>query len=116
MASKTNTLKLGGGKICQALYYTCSNDYSYFLKCFLTLEIPPQQSAEPILPGLALPEAFESLDKRIESTVQFCRLKGSVESQILGLVAVCQEMQRLLKFAFIGESPSQALYPGSLRC
>ena len=59
--------------------------------------------AEPILPGLALPEAFESLDKRIESTVQFCRLKGSVESQILGLVTVCQEMQRLLKFAFIGE-------------
>ena len=59
--------------------------------------------AEPVLPGLALPEAFESLDKRIESTVQFCRLKGSVESQILGLVTVCQEMQRLLKFAFIGE-------------
>ena len=51
---------------------------------------------------MALPEAFESLDKRIESTVQFCRLKGSVESQILGLVTVCQEMQRLLKFAFIG--------------
>ena len=59
--------------------------------------------AEPVLPGLALPEAFDSLDKRIESTAQFCRLKGSVESQILGLVTVCQEMQRLLKFAFIGE-------------
>ena len=69
--------------------------------------------AEPVLPGLALPQAFESLDKRIESTVQFCRLKGSIESQILGLVSVCQEMQRLLKFAFIGESFKIINYRGS---
>ena len=69
----------------------------------LPISLVLKSPAEPILPGLALPEAFESLDKRIESTVQFCRLKGSVESQILGLVTVCQEMQRLLKFAFIGK-------------
>ena len=60
-------------------------------------------SAEPVLPGLALPEAFESLDKRLEATVQLCQLKGSVEGQMLGVLAVCQELQRLLKFAFIGK-------------
>ena len=57
----------------------------------------------PVVPGLALPAAFEALDKRLESTLQLCQLKSSAESQTLGLVTVCQELQRLLKFAFIGE-------------
>lgn len=57
----------------------------------------------PVVPGLGLPGAFEALDKRLESTMQLCKLKGSAESQTLGMITVCQELQRLLKFAFIGE-------------
>ena len=127
--AKTHTLKLGGGiKNTSVKLYgppplslslSPPSPHSLYLLLFSPpsanftgLEYPPPPPpAEPILPGLALPEAFESLDKRIESTVQFCHLKGSVESQILGLVTVCQEMQRLLKFAFIGKIKSS---PSSL--
>ncbi len=56
-----------------------------------------------MIPGLALPEAFKSLEERVDSTLQLCRLKGSVESQIVGVVTVCQELQHLLKCAFVGE-------------
>ena len=98
MAKMSATLKLGGGK--PNIAY---KSFACHISTISPLLSKSRPSAEPILPGLALPEAFESLDKRIESTVQFCSLKGSVESQILGLVTVCQEMQRLLKFAFIGK-------------
>ena len=65
----------------------------------------------PVVPGLALPAAFEALDKRLESTLQLCQLKSSAESQTLGLVTVCQELQRLLKFAFIGEKGQFLAFP-----
>lgn len=59
--------------------------------------------AEFILPGLALPEAFRALDTRLESTLQLCSSsKGPMDGPFLGLVTVCQEMQTLLKLAFIG--------------
>ena len=54
-------------------------------------------------PGLALPEAFESLDSHLESVVSLCQLKGSTEAQAVGVVSICQELLRLLKCAFIGE-------------
>ena len=39
----------------------------------------------------------------MEATLRLCQLKGSPEGQLLGAITVCQELQRLLKFAFIGE-------------
>lgn len=59
--------------------------------------------SDPVIPGLALPEGFESLERRVDSILQLCKLKGSVESQVMGVVTVCQELQRLLKCAFVGE-------------
>ena len=32
-----------------------------------------------------------------------CKLKASLDTQIVGMVTVCDELQRLLKLAFIGE-------------
>ena len=57
------------------------------------------------MPGLALPDAFRALDNRLDTTLQLCSLKGpgSVDGPLLGLVTVCQEMQTLLKLAFIGK-------------
>lgn len=60
-------------------------------------------SAEPVLPGLALPEAFELLEKRLESTVKLCKLSSSSDGQVLSVIAICQEFQRLLKCAFVGK-------------
>lgn len=56
-----------------------------------------------VFPGLALPEAFESLDSHLESVMSLCQLKGSTEAQAVGVVSICQELLRLLKCAFIGE-------------
>jgi hypothetical protein len=53
------------------------------------------------LPGLALPEAFHSLDGRLESAMQLCSSKGSPEAQVVGLITVCEELKQLLKCAFI---------------
>jgi hypothetical protein len=53
------------------------------------------------LPGLALPEAFQSLDSRLDSVLQLCSAKGSPEAQLLGVVTVCEELKQLLKCAFI---------------
>lgn len=77
------------------------NDLLSVLHILLMYGVPSPDT--PVVPGLALPAAFEALDKRLESTLQLCQLKSSAESQTLGLVTVCQELQRLLKFAFIGE-------------
>ncbi len=57
---------------------------------------------EPSVPGLALPKAFESLERHIETATNLCKLKGSHESQVAGLLIVCGELQRLLRLAFIG--------------
>ena len=65
----------------------------------LTPSLPPEMA----FPGLALPEAFESLDSHLESVVSLCQLKGSTEAQAVGVVSICQELLRLLKCAFIGE-------------
>ena len=54
------------------------------------------------LPGLALPEAFQSLDSRLESVIQLCTAKGSPEAQVVGVVSVCEELKQLLKCTFIG--------------
>ena len=58
--------------------------------------------AEPVLPGLALPEAFESLDRRIESTIKLCKLSTPPDTHVLSVIGMCQELQRLLKCTFIG--------------
>ena len=60
--------------------------------------------ADVALPGLALPEAFQSLDSRLESVLQLCTAKGSPEAQLVGMVTVCEEMKQLLKCTFIGMS------------
>ncbi len=88
-----HTLKLKGGKSLIIL----GVEFGVKIICFH----PP--SPDPVIPGLALPEAFESLEKRVDSTIQLCRLKGSMESQVMGVITVCQELQRLLKCAFVGE-------------
>ena len=54
------------------------------------------------LPGLALPEAFATLDSRLESVMQLSVAKGSPEAQVVGLITVCEELKQLLKCAFIG--------------
>lgn len=58
-------------------------------------------SGEPVIPGSALPEAFTALEQSIEATLQMCKLKASLDTQIVGMVTVCDELQRLLKLAFI---------------
>lgn len=57
---------------------------------------------EPVVPGLALPKAFEDLEKQLESVASLCKLKGSHEAQTTGLLLVCNELQRLLRLSFIG--------------
>ena len=57
---------------------------------------------EPVVPGLALPKAFESLEKQLECVGSLCKLKGSHEAQTAGLLLVCGELQRMLRLAFIG--------------
>ena len=61
-----------------------------------------QTLADMSLPGLALPEAFETLDSRLESVMQLSVAKGSPEAQVVGLITVCEELKQLLKCAFIG--------------
>eukprot|EP00731_Ephydatia_muelleri_P027226 Em0019g99a len=58
-------------------------------------------SGEPVIPGSALPEAFTALEQSIEATLQMCKLKASLDTQVVGMVTVCDELQRLLKLAFI---------------
>jgi hypothetical protein len=62
--------------------------------------------ADVSLPGLALPEAFASLDSRLESVMQLSVSKGSPEAQVVGLITVCEELKQLLKCAFIGRLAS----------
>ena len=62
----------------------------------------PGDVAELSLPGLALPEAFEDLEKRLDSALKLCKLSTPPDGQVLGVIAICQELQRLLKCAFIG--------------
>lgn len=57
---------------------------------------------EPVLPGLALPEAFGSLEKRLDSTIKLCKLSSPPDGPLLSVIAICQELQQLLKCAFIG--------------
>lgn len=54
------------------------------------------------LPGLALPEAFQSLDTHLESVMQLCTAKGSPEAQLIGMITICEDLKQLLKCAFIG--------------
>ena len=59
---------------------------------------------EPVVPGMALPKAMERIEKNLESVARMGRMKGSSEAQLAGLLAVCEEQQRLLKLAFIGKT------------
>lgn len=52
--------------------------------------------------GPALPNRFNPLERLLESAVQSVRLKSTPEVQMSGLLAFCEEMQRILKIAFIG--------------
>ncbi len=54
---------------------------------------------------MALPKAMERIEKNLESVARMGRMKGSSEAQLAGLLAVCEEQQRLLKLAFIGKTP-----------
>uniref|UniRef100_A0A1X7VBH3 Uncharacterized protein n=2 Tax=Amphimedon queenslandica TaxID=400682 RepID=A0A1X7VBH3_AMPQE len=56
---------------------------------------------EPSIPGLALPKAFEELEKQFDCVANVCRLKGSHESQTTGILLVCHELQRLLRLSFV---------------
>ena len=62
-------------------------------------------AADLVLPGLALPEAFDSLEKRLDSTIKLCKLSTPHDGPLLSVITVCQELQRLLKCAFIGKTP-----------
>ena len=52
---------------------------------------------------MALPRALEGIEKRLESVAAMGQMNGSANAQIAGLLAVCEEQQRLLKLAFVGE-------------
>ena len=52
--------------------------------------------------GPALPNRFNPLERLLESAVQSARLKSTPEVQMSGILAFCEEMQRILKIAFIG--------------
>jgi hypothetical protein len=45
---------------------------------------------------------FQNLEKLIASAVSICRLDGSVQCQIGGLITVIEELQRLLRHSFAG--------------
>ena len=48
-------------------------------------------------------DLFQNLEKLIASAVSICRLDGSVQCQIGGLITVIEELQRLLRHSFAGE-------------
>ena len=47
-------------------------------------------------------DLFQNLEKLIGSAVSICRLDGSVQCQIGGLITVIEELQRLLRHSFAG--------------
>lgn len=47
-------------------------------------------------------DIFQNLEKLIASAVSICRLDGSVQCQIGGLITVIEELQRLLRHSFAG--------------
>ncbi len=47
-------------------------------------------------------DLFQNLEKLIASAVSICRLDGSVQCQIGGLITVIEELQRLLRHSFAG--------------
>lgn len=49
-------------------------------------------------------DLFQNLEKLIASAVSICRLNGSLQCQIGGLITVIEELQRLLRYTFSGES------------
>ena len=48
-------------------------------------------------------DLFQNLEKLIASAVSICRLDGSVQCQIGGLITVIEELQRLLRQSFAGK-------------
>ena len=48
-------------------------------------------------------DLFQNLEKLIASAVSICRLDGSVQCQIGGLITVIEELQRLLRLSFSGK-------------
>ena len=58
--------------------------------------------------GPALPNRFNTLERLLESAVKSVRLKSTPELQMSGILAFCEEMQRILKIAFMGMRIPQA--------
>ena len=52
--------------------------------------------------GPALPDRFNPLERLLETAVKSVRLKSTPEVQMSGILALCEEMQRILKIAFMG--------------
>ena len=59
--------------------------------------------AEPILPGVTLPGAFDSLGRGMESMIKLCKLSTPPDSHVMSLIGFCQELKRLLKCSFVGK-------------
>ena len=47
-------------------------------------------------------DLFQNIEKLIASAVSICRLDGSVQCQIGGLITVIEELQRLLRQSYAG--------------
>lgn len=65
----------------------------------LSLRLTDNDCVEPEQSDL-----FQNLEKLVASAVSICRLDGSLQCQIGGLITVIEELQRLLRHSFSGES------------
>ena len=52
--------------------------------------------------GAAVPNRFNTLEQLLESAVKSVRLESEPKLQMAGILAFCEELQRILKIAFVG--------------
>jgi len=52
---------------------------------------------------MSVSHQFQTLDKLVESAAQLCKNGASSEVQVGAMLSVCEELQHILRYAFIGE-------------
>ena len=53
--------------------------------------------------GQAVVDRFHTLEQLLESAVKMVKLKGASEFQMAGFLTYCEELQRILKIALLGQ-------------
>ena len=51
---------------------------------------------------MSVSHQFQTLDKLVESAAQLCKNGASSEVQVGAMLSVCEELQHILRYAFIG--------------